>query len=250
MHSRLGLLLLALTFSCGPVFAGGTFTWPEVIPPGANPTAMPLPRMDWFERFQKNLEASAKQPKIDLIFDGDSITDFWMTTGRAVWDQHYAGLNAFDFGVSGDRTENVLWRLQQGQLGANAQPKLIFLMIGTNNLSRNPVEQIIGGVKAVVEEYRKERPDATVVLQAIFPRSANPTDPYRQKIKDINKAISGLAGDKVIYLDFADKFLQPDGTLSREIMPDFLHPSAAGYRIWADAIQPTIDKFYPQATKG
>jgi len=199
--------------------------------------------------FQKNLDDAKKMPKIDLIFDGDSITDFWATTGVEVWKAHYGSLNAFDFGIWGDQTKHLLWRLQNGQV-EGLHPKLIVLLIGTNNLGLTPEtpEQIAGGVKAVIAEYQKRCPEAVILLQGIFPRGANPADPNRAKIKAINQTIASFAdGKRVIYLDIGDKFLQPDGSLSSEVMKDFLHPTPKGYQIWADAIQPTIDQFFPPA---
>jgi lysophospholipase L1-like esterase len=107
-------------------------------------------------------------------------------------------------------------------------------------------EEIAAGIKAILNEYRRLCPDAVILLQGIFPRTAEASHPLRARIKEINKMIAGYAdGKKVLFLDFGDKFLQPDGTLSAEIMPDFLHPNGTGYRIWADAIQPTIDQFFP-----
>jgi lysophospholipase L1-like esterase len=223
-----------------------TIIWPITPPPpGGNTAVEPMPALGWFMHFQFNMDSARKMAKVDLIFDGDSITDFWQGKGRAIWNQHYAKLNAWDFGISGDKTENVLWRLQNGQVD-NLHPKLICLMIGTNNWAVNTPEQIADGVKADVEEYQKRCPDAVILLQAIFPRGPGPKDPARLKVKAVNDIISQLGdGKKVIYIDFSDKFLQPDGTLSPDIMPDFLHPTEAGYKIWADAIQPTIDQFFP-----
>jgi len=224
-------------------FAEGTVVWPLPPPvPGVNTAITPLPALGWFQHFQFNMETAKKMPKVDLVFDGDSITDFWMNRGKLIWNQHYAKLNAYDFGISGDRTENLLWRLQNGQVDT-LHPKLIALMIGTNNLAANTPEEIAEGVKADVNEYRKLCPDSVILLQAIFPRGEKSDDPARGKIKAINQIISQLDdGNKIIYMDFGDKFLQPDGTLSHDIMPDFLHPSDKGYQIWADAIQPEIDK--------
>jgi lysophospholipase L1-like esterase len=229
-----------------PAFGQGTVVWPLPPPtPGVNTAITPLPALGWFQHFQFNLDSAKKRPAVDLIFDGDSITDFWMTIGKKVWNERYAKLNAYDFGISGDKTENLLWRLQNGQVDT-LHPKLICLMIGTNNWAVNTPAEIAEGVKADVDEYRKRCPDAVILLQAIFPRGEKPEDPARLKIKTVNQAISQFGdGDKVIYIDFADKFLQPDGTLSKDIMPDFLHPSDKGYQIWADAIQPEIDKFFP-----
>jgi lysophospholipase L1-like esterase len=126
-------------------------------------------------------------------------------------------------------------------------PKMVALMIGTNNVVANTPEQIAEGIAAVVADYQKRCPGVVILLQAVFPRAHLSTDPLRAKIKTINQSIAKLAdGQKVIFIDFGDKFLTPDGTLEPEIMPDFLHPNEAGYKIWADAIQPVIDKYFPQ----
>lgn len=217
------------------------------IPDGVNPAAFPIPNLNWLERVKANNDRAAqKAGSIELVFDGDSITAGWQGPGVEVWRKSYDKFGAFDFGMSGDRTQQVLWRLSQGQMDG-LRPKLIAIMIGTNNISSNTAEQIADGVKLIVGEYRKRCPDATVLLQAIFPRGHEPTDPVRTKIKDTNKIISGFADDKqVIYVDFWDKFLEPDGTLSPEIMPDYLHPNTKGYQIWADALQPVIDQFFPE----
>ena len=121
-------------------------------------------------------------------------------------------------------------------------------MIGTNNLGANTNEQIAEGVAAIVQDYRTRCPDAVVLLQAIFPRGPKATDPFRARIKAINEIIAKLHdGKKVIFIDFGEKFLSADGTLLPEIMPDFLHPSPKGYQIWADAIQPVINQYFPAA---
>ncbi len=219
--------------------------FPEA-PAGVNTAVFPMPRLDWFARVRLNNEKAAKTAgTIQLIFDGDSITDGWQVTGKDIWAKRYGKLGAFDFGISGDRTEHVLWRLSQGQADG-LHPKLIAIMIGTNNIYSNTAEQIADGVKAIARNYRKRCPNATILLQAIFPRGHATTDPARAKIQATNKIIAGLAdGKKVIFLDFGDKFLEADGTLSPDVMPDFLHPNAKGYQIWADAIQPVIDQYFP-----
>jgi len=249
MHRlRLSFALLIGFIAAAAALADNPIPWPiPPLPPGANSAVSPIPQMGWFIHFQNNLENSRKMPKIDLIFDGDSITDFWMGRGKDIWTQRYAPLNAFDFGISGDKTENLLWRLQNGQVDG-LHPKLILLMIGTNNLGGNTPEQIADGVKADIDEYFKHCPDATLVLQAVFPRGELASDPARAKIKALNDLISKFAdGKKILFIDFGNKFLEPDGMLTKEVMPDFLHPSPQGYQIWADAIQPTIDRFFPPA---
>jgi len=217
--------------------------WP-VTPKDANPAAWPMPRIDWLARVETNiLHAHEVANKIQLVFDGDSITDAWQLSGKELWAQRYAGLGAFDFGIAGDQTQHLLWRLAQGEVDG-IHPKLIAILIGTNNVKNYTAEQIAGATKDIIAGYRKRCPEAAILLQAIFPRNELPTDPMRAKIKTANDAISKLAdGDKVIYIDFGDRFLSPDGTISKDVMPDFLHPSAKGYQIWADAIQPIVDKY-------
>jgi lysophospholipase L1-like esterase len=217
-----------------------------VVPQGGNSATYPSPKLEWVQRVaETNRRAHQVADSVQLIFDGDSITDGWQGGGRAVWAERYGKLNPFDFGISGDRTQHVLWRLAQGQADG-MHPKLIAIMIGTNNLGSNTVEEIADGVKVIVADYQKRCPEAVILLQAIFPRAEKPSDPSRAKIEAINQILSKLGDDKrVIYIDFGDKFLEPDGTMSREVMPDFLHPSPKGYQIWADAIQPVIDRYFP-----
>jgi lysophospholipase L1-like esterase len=226
---------------------------PLTAPAGVNTAVYPAPRLDWVDRVNADNAAAAQlADTIQLVFDGDSITDWWKKpsmgtrdSGLQIWNDRYAKLGAFDFAIAGDKTQSLLWRLAQGQM-KGIHPKLILLMIGTNNLSSNTNEEIAAGIKAILNEYRRLCPDAVILLQGIFPRTAEASHPLRARIKEINKMIAGYAdGKKVLFLDFGDKFLQPDGTLSAEIMPDFLHPNGNGYRIWADAIQPTIDQFFP-----
>ena len=183
----------------------------------------------------------AKKGNVDVLFLGDSITDGWRGSGKQVWEKNYAPLKAANFGIGGDRTQHVLWRLQHGELeGIN--PKVAVLMIGTNNLGGNTDEQIAEGVKAIVEEIHKQKPETKVLLLGIFPRAASAKDSTRKKIKDINEMISKLddGGKHVKYLDIGDKFLDAEGNLSKDIMPDYLHPNAKGYEIWAEAIDPTL----------
>ena len=216
---------------------------PTPIPNELNHAIYPMPRTDWLSRVQSNNDkAHQSASSIHLIFDGDSITDFWQTTGKTLWTQRYVPLGAFDFGISGDCTENLLWRLSQGQADG-VQPNLIVLLIGTNNMTCTAA-QIADGVKAVVNDYRNRCPKAVILLQAIFPRGQLPTDPNRLKVQQANAIIATFGdGQKIIYTDFGSKFLNADGTISASIMPDYLHPSAQGYQIWADSIQPFITQY-------
>ena len=239
------LLFLSLTL---PALSNGeSQIWPMPgAPHGENTAAFPAPKLDWVERVKNTNERARNAAKdIELVFDGDSITDSFSSSerGRDIWNARYAKYHAFNFAISGDRTEHVLWRLSQGQID-NLHPKLIVLLIGTNNLGRNTSDEIAEGIKAIIEEYRKCCPDAVILLQAIFPRGQRPNEPNRTKIKDINHTIAKLDdGRHIIFIDFGNKFLGQDGTLSPDTMPDFLHPNRKGYEIWANAIQPLIDRY-------
>ena len=147
-----------------------------------------------------------------------------------------------NLGIGGDKTQHVLWRLEHGNIDG-IHPKLAVVMIGTNNSKTNTAEEIAGGIKAIVEKLEEKLPDTKILLLAIFPRAEKPDAEQRETNTKASKLASSLADDKkVFYLDISDKFLSADGTLSRDIMPDLLHPNAKGYEIWAEAIEPTVAK--------
>jgi lysophospholipase L1-like esterase len=215
------------------------------IAPTARYSLEPLPRdYSWIKRHEKFV-AEAHKGDVDLLFLGDSITDFWRVRGAAVYQKYFANLKIANFGISGDRTEHVLWRMQQGELDG-IHPKAIMLMIGTKNIgmerdglyARDTPHEAAEGVKAIVAGLRAKLPDAKILLLAVFPRGHLPTDPGRIAAGQINPEIQGLDdGDHVRYLDIGKRFLTADGVLEPTIMPDFLHPSAAGYEIWAQAVK-------------
>jgi lysophospholipase L1-like esterase len=154
--------------------------------------------------------------------------------------KHFEPLKSANFGIGGDRTQHVLWRLQNGEL-EGIQPKVAVLMIGTNNLGSNTEEEIAAGITAIVKAIHSKSPDTKVLLLGIFPRSAKATDAVRDKIKKINERIAEMGKEKYVrYLDIGQKFLEEDGSLSKKIMPDYLHLSAKGYQIWADAVEPKV----------
>jgi beta-glucosidase len=208
---------------------------------GANPAAQPAPRdADWWTARHNAMNQRVKQGNVDLIFIGDSITQGWEGNGQKVWQEYYGNRNAVNLGIGGDRTQHVLWRLDNGNIDG-ISPKLAVVMIGTNNAGDNTPEEIAAGVARIVEKLRTKLPQTKVLLLATFPRGPNPQDPLRQVNEKSNEIVSRLAdGKMVLYLDIGKSFLQPDGTLTREIMPDLLHLSASGYRIWAESIEPVV----------
>ena len=196
------------------------------------------------ERHDEFLEI-AKQGDIDCLLMGDSITDWWRRAGLAIYEANFGSLKCANFGIAGDRTQGVLWRFANGELDGYS-PKLMMLMIGTNNLSgrRSPAntpEEISMGVAAIVTRFRARFPEAKVLLLGVFPRGAEPTAQYREPIGRINSIIATLDdGEYVHYMDIGDHFLEPDGSISTEVMADALHPTERGYEIWADAVMPTF----------
>jgi len=207
---------------------------------GANTAVVPAPRdPGWVKRHDGFVEI-AKKGDVDLLFLGDSITDGWRGGGKDVWEKNYAPLKAANFGIGGDRTQHVLWRLRHGEL-EGIKPKLAVLMIGTNNLGSNTDEEIVEGNKAILAELHKKTPETKVLLLGVFPRAMKADDNFRTHIKNINAQLAKLDDGKTVkFLDIGDKFLEPDGTLPKSIMPDSLHPNTKGYEIWAEAIDPTV----------
>ncbi|WP_425397636.1 family 16 glycoside hydrolase [Aeoliella sp.] len=205
-------------------------------------TTQPSPRdARWLKRHEA-INEKAKQSKWDLVFIGDSITDGWDGGGKAVWQQFYEKRNVGNLGIGGDQTQHVVYRIENGNL-AGQSPKLAVIMIGTNNLGRNrfgPADTI-EGIQAVVDSVRKATPDTKILLLGVFPRGQAADDPFRAKIEEVNQSISELADWETIhYLDIGPVFLEDDDTLSKEIMPDFLHLSKEGYQRWADAIESKV----------
>jgi lysophospholipase L1-like esterase len=205
----------------------------------------------WMPRHQEKVDRVA-QGNVDLLMIGDSITHGWEKSGAAVWDKYYASRNAVNLGFSGDRTQHVLWRLENGEID-NINPKLAVLMIGTNNSNREDytAEQIADGIKAIVCTLRKKLPETKVLILAIFPRGDDlqrkdktQDAAYNHQWAKNNKAselASKMADGKMIfYLDINKAFLNDEGVLTREVMPDLLHPEEKGYALWAEAMEPVL----------
>jgi lysophospholipase L1-like esterase len=217
--------------------------YPDLVavrPPRPNTAVVPNLAPFFRAKHEANLEV-AKKGEIDLLFMGDSITDFWRNAtgnfaGKPVFDKYFGHLKTANFGIAGDTTQGVLYRLQNGE-GQGFSPKAVMLMIGTNNTRMNTPAEIAEGIGAVVLELRKDFPTAKILLLAVFPRSG-PRDPVRSDIAEINKRISKLHdGKSVHYLDIGAKFLDADGNIPTEVMQDALHPSTKGYEIWAEAVK-------------
>ena len=215
-----------------------------------NSAITPVSRADewWMPRHEEKVER-VKQGNVDLLMIGDSITHGWEGAGKAVWDEYYGDRNAVDLGFSGDRTQHVLWRLDNGEIDG-ISPKLAVIMIGTNNWKDNSAEEIADGVTAIVEELRVKLPEMKILLLAIFPR-ANVEVPFREKLVQASALFSKCAdGNMVHYLDIGRVFLDADGNLPESVMPDLLHPNATGYQLWAEAIEPDVAKLMGEIDAG
>ncbi|MFN3191935.1 MAG: platelet-activating factor acetylhydrolase IB subunit [Aureliella sp.] len=193
----------------------------------------------WMKRHEEKLAAKGDGKDVELLWIGDSITHGWENGGKAVWDKFYAKRNAFNLGFSGDRTEHVLWRLENGAV-QGMSPKVTVMMIGTNNTGhrKEKAEYTTAGIKAILDQLHERMPETKVLLLAVFPRGEQPDHEMRQINNDVNKQIQRFAdGKQVHFLDIGDKFLDEAGVLPEDIMPDALHPNAKGYQIWAEAIE-------------
>jgi beta-glucosidase len=206
-------------------------------------TTTPAARGGWWPKRHQEKLALVKQGKFDLVFIGDSITHGFEMGGAAMWTKHFASRKALNLGFSGDKTENVLWRLDHGALDGQS-PKLVVLMIGTNNTGhKDKPADIAAGVNAILDRLKAKVPTAKVLVLAIFPRSAGKNDPMRVNNDQANALIAKFADNRrVFFLDINNRFLTANGTLTKDIMPDLLHPNAKGYQIWAEAIEPTVAK--------
>lgn len=247
-HRLLGIALAAAVVLC---VAGTGTAEDKKAGHGAVKPAERLAQKGWKDRHEKFL-AQTKKGDIDVVFLGDSITQGWEGAGKKAWEEHFKPLKAGNYGIGGDQTGHVLWRITTGKELDGIDPKVAVIMIGTNNVGGHSAEQIAEGITAIVKELRRQKPKIKVLLLGVFPRSGARIDKgatvatakqLQPKIKQINAIIAKLDdGKNVHYKDIGDKFLDSDGGLPKKLMPDYLHLSPQGYTIWAEAIKPDVEK--------
>ena len=199
-------------------------------------TVVPVPKD---EKRHEGFVEIAKKGGVDFLLLGDSITDGWRGGGKKAYTENFEPLKAANFGIGGDRTQHVLWRLKNGEL-EGITPKVCMLMIGTNN-GGDSAEDVAAGVTAIVKEIHGKSPKTKILLLGIFPRGEKPY-PGREKNDKVNAIVAKLddGGKTVKYMDIGAKFLSEDKSISKEVMPDFLHLTPKGYQIWAEAVLPTV----------
>lgn len=213
---------------------------PPAVPPIAATLAPHAGTMPRHERFN----AISKEGKATLVFLGDSITQGWEGAGKAAWDEHFAPFVAANFGIGGDRTEHVLWRLDHGNFDGLA-PALIVVMIGTNNTGarRDAPADTAAGIRAIVEKLRAKCPASRILLLGIFPRGDKPDDALRRLNDEVNARIAPIAdGEQVIYKDIGAVFTDESGAPRPDLMPDGLHLNSEGYQLWAGAIRADVTR--------
>jgi lysophospholipase L1-like esterase len=210
--------------------------------PSAKPTPEPTPYKFLSMKRHDEFLKIAKAGNVGLVFFGDSITDFWRRgENKAVWDKYFGEFKPANFGIGGDTTQGVLWRIQNGEL-EGIHPKLVVLNIGTNNNHETP-ELTAARIKEIIGEIQTRSPGTRILLMGIFPKSGS-ADRFRLRNSKVNEIIStyGFPDDpkRVIYIDIGAKFLNPDQSVNKELLPDTLHPNAKGFEVWAESIIETV----------
>lgn len=231
--------------------APGAFVTPPDAPRRAYPQNVadrPVPRLgahpweisdEWRAHHERLLEAKGRADA-KVVFLGDSITEAWRVA--PAYQASFGRFSPLNLGIAGDLTQNLLWRIEQGEIDG-IKPKAAVLMIGVNNLAGGfTAEQTAAGVRAVVGAVRTRLPETLVLLLEVLPARRDPSDPLRTKISDCNRMLEGLAdGAHVVVRDFGPLLLEPDGTIAKETMRDFLHPTPAGYERLSQAVAPLLE---------
>ena len=206
---------------------------------------VPAPQLEfWWTTQHEHKLARIRQGEVDLLFIGDSIIQGWADEGRRIWDAYYGRRRAVNLGFNGDRTEHVLWRLDHGEIEGIA-PKLVVVMIGTNNTGarHDPPEESAAGIQAILTTLRRRLPDTKILLLGVFPRGASADDSLRRLNLAITDRIRAYADNQnVFFLDLSGHFLDNQGRLSQDLMPDYLHPNERGYQVWAQGMEDMIRK--------
>jgi len=232
-------LLALLALLPGPALARG---------PG--PTTPLAREVKWWHARHAQICERLRQGNVQLIFLGDSITAGWERGGAAVWQERYAKRHAVNMGIGGDETGHLLWRLQRSPLD-KIKPRALVLLIGVNNAFRrdHSAAGIAAGIKAVVATLRRRLPRTKILLLGIFPAGAKPNK-VRDKTIAVSRRIKALAdGKRVRYLDIGDRFLERHGRISQDVMFDYLHLTEKGYRIWAEALEPTLKEMLGETSR-
>ena len=208
-------------------------------------SVVPAPQTEsWWITQHEHTLLRIRQSEVNLLLIGDSITQGWADVGHRVWDKYYGHRRAVNLGFSSDRTEHVLWRLDHGEI-EGISPKLVILMIGTNNTGtrHDPPEQTAAGIHAILTTLRMRLPSTKILLLGVFPCCASVDDPRRKLNVAINDRLQAYADNRqIFFLDLSRYFLDDQGRLIQDLMPDYLHPNERGYQVWADGMEDMVRK--------
>ena len=259
-NMRVLLPCLWLVSSSAALAAETLEDWPWQkygLPRSTTPACIPAKRGTWWPAYHKAMLKREKREGIEILFLGDSITMMWRSQsgyegGTNVWQKQYAHRNAANFGISGDETEHILWRITAGKNLDGLSPKVLILLIGINNLNRGDrPEHVAEGITTIVRHIRRKLPNTRVLLLGIFPCWQSPKHPVRAKVRRTNEIICKLADyEQTYYLDIGHRFVEPDGTISKEKLRDLIHLSEKGYEIWAEAMEPYLSDLLSNDGKG
>lgn len=205
-----------------------------------NVALRPVPQTPawWTKHFQQINQEVKDGGEAELVFIGDSLTALWRFNGRHAWSHYYRHRKALNLGAAGDQIQHTLWRLQHGNL-EGLSPRLAVLMIGVNNIYQ-PVAHVTSGIGKTIKLLRRKLPRTRILVLGILPYGERPGR-QRRKIAQVNTIVSRLADGQWIHvLNIGDLFVNPDGTISQELMPDYLHLTPMGYELWAGAMEPKI----------
>ncbi len=225
---------------------------------------IPTPKLendfyDWWARHEEKVQLVKANPHFKTVFIGDSITHLFevmthanTSRGGKLWKEHFTKYEPLNLGFGWDRTQNVLWRLDHGEV-TGLQPKVFVILLGTNNLTgtancrASTPEEIVLGIQTICQKLGGLFPQSHLILQTILPRG-EAKDPLRHKIAEVNASLHRFPKQflNLTLLDFGKKFLAPDGSISKELMNDLVHPTEQGYQFWVEALLPEIEKIFKQ----
>ena len=234
---------MLLVFTTTPFSSSAQFSCPD-----SHLTLTPAPLQEewavewWMPRHEQKLAEEGRE-SAEILLIGDSITHGWENTGKEVWEQYFGEYSTYNIGFGGDRTENVLWRFEHGEIDG-IHPEVAVLMIGTNNTGhrQDAPECTARGIGLIVEQLSQKLPDTHILLLAIFPRNDSPNGEFKKLNAEINERIAALGNrENVEFMNINNAFFDDDGALPESIMPDLLHPNEDGYKIWAEVMKPAIE---------
>lgn len=213
-----------------------------------NAAATPQSKSDWWSARHALLTKNLAETPCNLLFIGDSITHQWESSGKNVWNKAFSAYSPVNFGIGGDKTQHVLWRINDSGLKTPHSPQVCIIHIGTNNTGKNSntadsPQDIAAGIRAIVSRVRELHPATEIIVLNIFPRGATKDDSARLHNELVNKELSKIDIPRVHLLDIGGKFLNEDGTFLPGVSNDLLHFTEKGYQIWADALLPEIQKY-------